>query len=68
MDNWTAVFETTQPFQAELVKGMLCDNGVEAVILNQRDSSYTTFGTIQVMVNKEFEQQAEEILKNMHCE
>lgn len=68
MSNWISIFETDQLYKAELVKGVLCDNGVEAVILNQKDSSYNTFGTIQVMVSRDHKDQAGEIIKSIHCE
>ena len=68
MNNWISIFETDQLYKAELVKSVLYDNGVEAVILNQKDSSYNTFGTIQVMVSRDHKDQAEEIIKSIHCE
>lgn len=68
MDNWISVFETDQLYRAELVKDILCDNDIDAVILNQKDSSYNTFGEIKVMVSQEDQEQAEEIIKSIHCE
>ncbi|WP_298616872.1 DUF2007 domain-containing protein [uncultured Odoribacter sp.] len=68
MDNWTSVFETNQLYKAELIKDILCDNDIDAVILNQKDSSYNSFGEIYVMVNKEEKEKAEEIIKTVHCE
>ena len=63
--DWIAIYTTTQSYQAEIVKAVLEDNGVEAVILNQKDSSYTTFGEISVMVNEECREQAEQIIKSL---
>ena len=40
---------------------------IEAVILNQQDSS-CKFGTVKVMINKYDETKAIEILKSTHCE
>ncbi len=68
MDNWTSVFETNQLYKAELIKDILCDNDIDAVILNQKDSSYNSFGEIYVMVNKEEKEKAEGIIKTVHCE
>jgi len=68
MDNWTSVFETDQLYKAELVKDILCNNDIDAVILNQKDSSYNTFGEIYVMVSEEEKGKAEEILKTVRCE
>ena len=68
MDNWTSVFETNQLYKAELIKDILCDNDIDAVILNQKDSSSNSFGEIYVMVNKEEKEKAEGIIKTVHCE
>ncbi|ATL46510.1 hypothetical protein COR50_04590 [Chitinophaga caeni] len=38
---WIKVYETRDPFKAEIVKGMLIENGIEAVIVNKQDSSFT---------------------------
>lgn len=67
MNDWIAVFETSQLYQAEMVKDILADNGVEAVVLNQQDSSYK-FGDIHVMVREEVKEQAVEIIKSIRCE
>ncbi|WP_065219955.1 MULTISPECIES: putative signal transducing protein [Butyricimonas] len=63
MDNWVSVFSTTEVFVAERIKEVLIDSGIPAVILNQRDSSYMTFGDINVMVNKEDKEKAEQVIK-----
>ena len=42
MNDWVVIFETGQLYRAELVKSLLNDNNVEAVILNQKDSSFKT--------------------------
>lgn len=63
--NWVAIFKTPELYQAELIKAILCDNGVEAVVLNQKDSSYTTFGEISVMVSEEDSERAEKIIKSL---
>ncbi len=63
MDNWVSVFLTTEVFVAERIKEVLTDSGIPAVILNQRDSSYMTFGDINVMVNKEDKEKAEQVIK-----
>lgn len=67
MNDWCTLFETSLLYQAQIVKDMLETNGVEAVILNQQDSSYK-FGTIKVMVKADDENKAIEILKSTHCE
>ncbi|RAJ01577.1 putative signal transducing protein [Chitinophaga skermanii] len=38
--DWIKVYETNTPFQAEIIKGMLLDNGIEAVLVNKQDSNF----------------------------
>jgi len=40
--DWVKIFATDQTFRAEIVKGMLIENGVNAVLVNRVDSSYLT--------------------------
>ncbi|HUX84760.1 MAG TPA: DUF2007 domain-containing protein [Chitinophagaceae bacterium] len=49
--DWVTVFTTGENFEAELVKGMLMDNGINAVVLNGRDSEFGTFGEAAVYVH-----------------
>lgn len=64
MDNWVSVFTTTELFVAERMKEVLTESGIPAVILNQKDSSYMTFGDINVMVNEEDQEQAEQVINS----
>lgn len=67
MNNWTPIFVTSQLYRAEIIKGMLCDNGIEAIIMNQKDSSFE-IGDVTVMVNNEEKEKAAEIIKSLNCE
>ncbi|HUM45838.1 MAG TPA: DUF2007 domain-containing protein [Chitinophagales bacterium] len=49
-EEWIKVYETSMPHQAILVKSLLSENNIEAVILNQQDSSYIILGEISVYV------------------
>ncbi|WP_339693953.1 DUF2007 domain-containing protein [uncultured Roseivirga sp.] len=51
MSNWNSVFKTNMQHQAEIVKAVLLDNDIEAVLLNQKDSSYH-FGSMEVKVEQ----------------
>lgn len=46
--NWTRIFSTTNPVEASMIVSMLNENGIEAVEMNKRDSSYLSFGMIEV--------------------
>jgi len=39
-DSWIKVFSTSLPWQAEMAKQVLEENGIEAVVINQQDSSF----------------------------
>lgn len=67
MNDWTAIFTTDQLYQAEMIKSILEDNCIEAVILNQKDSSFKV-GTINVMVKEEDKEQAEKLINSVGCE
>lgn len=67
MDDWTSVYETDQMYRAELVKDLLNNEDVDAVIFNQKDSSYL-FGSIRVMVKPADREKAAEIVKSINCE
>lgn len=48
MNNWVKVFGSNQIIEAEMVKNLLDDNEIHAVIINKIDSSYLTFGQAEV--------------------
>lgn len=62
--DWVTVFATESPFEAELVNGMLKENGIESVIINQRDSAYGVFGKAYVYVYKDFAERALQLIQN----
>jgi uncharacterized membrane protein YcaP (DUF421 family) len=47
---WSMIFSTSVLALAEIQKAMLEENGIVAVILNKQDSSYLSFGFIEVYV------------------
>jgi hypothetical protein len=50
MENkWVHIYTSGDFFKAELLRQALVENGVEAVLLNKKDSSYQ-FGEVRVMV------------------
>jgi len=54
MKDWTVVYKTPIHSRAEIVKGVLNDRGIDAVIINKKDSTiHINHGQIEVMVQKE---------------
>jgi len=60
--NWVMVYKSTNFYQSEIVKQMLMQNDVEAVLLNKQDSSYLNFGNVEVYVHREDFDNAIELL------
>ena len=50
MENWIKVFEDQNQIRAEIVKGVLEERGVPAVVLNKKETVYQLSGTYQVLV------------------
>lgn len=66
--NWVKVYTTENPVTAEIIKQGLIENDIAAVIMNKKDSSYQTFGIIEVLVNKKDVEQAESYIKSTETE
>ena len=64
-NNWVVVFTTGNPIEAEIVKQMLDSNGIEAVMMNQKDTSYQAFGDAMVYVNEASEGIARKLIKEL---
>ena len=62
---WKEVFLTTLEHRAIIAKDILEASGISVVILNQRDSTYLTFGEFLVYVPVESEDSALELLKEL---
>ncbi len=62
MENKKLIFSTTLDHMAQLIKGSLEADGIEVLLLNQKDSAYTVFGQIELYVNPEDEEKAKAII------
>jgi len=62
MDGRVKVYTGNQVYLAEMIKGRLESEGISALVLNQQDSSYQTFGYVEVYVLTEDEERAKEII------
>lgn len=68
MENRVNIFETSLEHVAILKRDHLVKNGIDAIILNQKDSSYNTFGLIKILVTEEDEAKARAILADLENE
>ena len=62
---WKEVFMTTHEYKSSMAKDMLENAGIKAVILNQHDSAYQSFGEFSVLVAETDEAKAVEIIKEL---
>ena len=66
--DWVLVFTTEQLFLAEIAKQILYDNDIEAIILNKKDSTYMSFGEVELYVYKNNSEIALNLLNNLKVE
>ena len=61
--NWIKLFSSADPVEVEILKHVLHENNIHAVTINQQDSSYLMFGTIDLYVKKDNHKQADELIQ-----
>ncbi|MCD4665262.1 MAG: DUF2007 domain-containing protein [Bacteroidales bacterium] len=59
--DWIKIYSTGVNYKAELLKGLLFENNIEAVIINKKDSSYG-FGELELYVNSDDAVKAKHII------
>jgi anaerobic glycerol-3-phosphate dehydrogenase len=53
MKDWTAVYKSPIHSRAEIVKGILSEHGIDAVIVNKKDSTiHIDHGQVEVLVHR----------------
>ena len=57
--------ETNKVYLGQIWKDILSDNEIYSVILNKKDSSYLTFGEIELYVKKADFEKAKSIIENI---
>ena len=54
MTGWSAVYKTPTLSRAEIVRGILSELGITAVVINKKDTTLHMFnGQVEVMVQQE---------------
>lgn len=62
--SWVKIYSSTQYIKAEIVRQVLVDHEIDAVLMNKQDSSYK-FGEVQVFIHEShFDAAIEIIIKN----
>lgn len=65
--DWQLVYKTDNTITANIIKGMLMENDVDAVIMNKQDSAYKVLGYLEIMVPTHQWEKAKDLL-NAHGE
>lgn len=62
--DWVKVYASNVSYEAEIIKGMLLENEIEAVVVNRQDSSFVTMlpGMDEVYVHQSNEAKAKELI------
>jgi hypothetical protein len=60
--NWVKIYKSANFYQSEIVKQMLLQHHIEAVLMNKQDSSLLNFGDIEVYVHNDDFNHAIELL------
>lgn len=50
MTKWQCIYSTAEPYRAEIIKSILEEKEISAVIVNKRDANYH-FGQLEIHVN-----------------
>jgi hypothetical protein len=66
-ENWEVIFRCTAPYKAEILKALLEENDIPAVVINKKDSLYL-FGEIEVYVKREDILQAKQIVNRFEAD
>ena len=64
MQGWFKLYSTKNYLEANIIKGMLEENNIQAIILNMQDSSYLVFGDIEIYVPLHLKDVAGHLLDN----
>ncbi|MCK4663555.1 MAG: DUF2007 domain-containing protein [Bacteroidales bacterium] len=51
--DWVKIYTIDKLYKAELLKDILKDEEIDSVIINKQDSSYLSFGDIEIYVKSE---------------
>ena len=62
-NNWVNILSSEDLFKIEIVTHMLKYNKIDAVIINQKDSSYNLFGCSMLYVRREHVEKSIELIQ-----
>ena len=63
--SWKKIYFSGDQFKVLIAHDLLEENGINSVIMNQKDSSYTSFGDIELYIEEHDEEEALRILEQL---
>jgi hypothetical protein len=60
--NWIKFFSSSDFYRSEIVKQVLCENEIDAVLLNKQASSHRAFGDVEVYIHQQDFSHAVEVM------
>lgn len=60
--DWTLVYTVNKSYQAELCLELLEENNITGVVINKKDTSFTTSGEYEIYVTEDSAEKARELL------
>ena len=66
--NWIKIYGSTDPVEVEILKHVLLENNIHAVNINQQDSSYLMFGSIDLYVKSDNQKKALQLIEKQQNE
>jgi len=61
--NWINIYSSTDPVEVEILKHVLLENNIHSVNINQQDSSYLMFGTIDLYIKSNNQKKALQLIE-----
>lgn len=60
--NWIKIFTSADYYESEIVKQVLCEHQIDAVLLNKQASTHRNFGDIEVYIHQQDFSRAIEVM------
>lgn len=60
--NWIKIFTSRNVYQSEMVKQVLCEHEIDAVVLNKQASAYHDLGNVEVYIHQQNFSRAIEVM------
>ena len=67
-EQWEVIFRSTASYKAEILKAILEENEIPSFVINKQDSSYLSFGDVEVYVKSEDILKAKQIATKLNTD